>query len=45
MTTDKYIHYLGTELFEFICSLNVKQLAKMKDELIADIRDFRFEGV
>ena len=38
MTLDKFIHYLGPQLFNFISSLNRADLLKMKKELSQDIK-------
>lgn len=38
MTQDKFIHYLGQSLFNFISSLNRPNLIKMKKSLIEDMK-------
>lgn len=37
MTYDKFVHYLGLEIVNFIDSLNLEQLEKMKAAISTDI--------
>jgi len=44
MTQDKIKKYLGSELMEFINSLNPEQLAKMKKALKVDMDNYKHES-
>jgi len=44
MTIEKYKHYLGNEIVNFILSQNLNKLEEMKKQLIFEINNINFSS-